>query len=100
MYLIVFLLLVTFQSSLSTLHREFAALMGLPYYDMAETILRPRLCRPEEFNYDEIRRAMESHRVNEPQAKAILSSVKTKGFSLIQGSVKRRIMLNRLLIHK
>ena len=32
--------------SLSTLHREYAALMALPYYDMVDVILRPRLSDP------------------------------------------------------
>ncbi|KAI5122782.1 hypothetical protein M0805_000126 [Coniferiporia weirii] len=71
--------------SLSTLHREFAALMALPYYDMASIILKPRLSDPAVPNPDDIQRTMKVYEVNEPQAKAIISSMRTSGFSLIQG---------------
>ncbi|KAH8114513.1 SEN1 N terminal-domain-containing protein [Phellopilus nigrolimitatus] len=71
--------------SLSTLHREFAALMALPYYDMADIILRPRLTDPVIASSDDIQQAIDAYQVNKPQAKAIISSMRTKGFSLIQG---------------
>ncbi|EJC98117.1 uncharacterized protein FOMMEDRAFT_97735 [Fomitiporia mediterranea MF3/22] len=70
---------------LTTLHREYAALMALPYYDMVDIILQPRLADPVIPSGDELQRTMKAYRVNEPQAKAIISSMQTKGFSLIQG---------------
>ncbi|TDL22217.1 hypothetical protein BD410DRAFT_898486 [Rickenella mellea] len=71
--------------SLTTLHREYAALMSLPYYDLSEQIIKPRLSSVPPFETSEVKRAMSSFQVNEPQAKAILASMKTDGFSLIQG---------------
>ena len=82
-----YLLNITF--SLSTLYREYAALAALEYYDLCDTIFRPRLAPMERLSPNEVSRAMTSYRVNEPQAKAILSSLNTTGFSLIQGYVAR-----------
>lgn len=59
--------------------------MALPYYDMADFILRPKLSDPVMASFSDIQQAMSSYQVNEPQAKAIISSMKTKGFTLIQG---------------
>ena len=74
-------------ASLTTLHREYAALMGLPYYDLCETILKARLAKPAWVDNADIKRTMTSYSLNEPQAKAILSALETEGFSLIQGYV-------------
>ncbi|KAL5501492.1 hypothetical protein ACEPAH_8752 [Sanghuangporus vaninii] len=71
--------------SLATLHREYAALIALEYYDMVDIILRPKLSNPVNASQQEVRQAMETYRLNEPQAKAIISAMKTDGFSLIQG---------------
>ncbi|THH27997.1 hypothetical protein EUX98_g6198 [Antrodiella citrinella] len=71
--------------SLTTLHREYAALMGLPYYDLFDTILRPDLRKKTSVSPEELRQTMSLYKLNEPQAKAILSSMVTDGFSLIQG---------------
>ncbi|GJJ15585.1 hypothetical protein Clacol_009863 [Clathrus columnatus] len=71
--------------SLSTVSREFAALKGLPYYDFYSEILNPRLAKIPEFPLHEIQKAKNAYRVNEPQAIAILSAMKTEGFTLIQG---------------
>lgn len=59
--------------------------MALPYYDMAELIYQPKLSDPVNISDDEVLKAMKAYRLNEPQSKAILSSLKTDGFSLIQG---------------
>lgn len=61
--------------------------MGLPYYDLCDTILKARLSKPAWVDSTDIKRAMASHSLNEPQAKAILSALETDGFSLIQGYV-------------
>ena len=83
--------------SLTTLHREYAALMGLPYYDLCETILKARLAKPAWVDDADIRRMMASYGLNEPQAKAILSALETEGFSLIQGYVIFRYLLFTML---
>ncbi|KXN93410.1 hypothetical protein AN958_00334, partial [Leucoagaricus sp. SymC.cos] len=71
--------------SLSTLHREYAALKSLPYYDYGETILRPKLRRVAPPERSEVQKTMSDFKINEPQAVAILSGMKTEGFTLIQG---------------
>jgi hypothetical protein len=72
-------------SSLSTLHREYAALMALPYFDFYEGILRPKLIGVAHMKPDYIQKAMTSYKVNEPQAIAILNALRADGFVLIQG---------------
>ncbi|KAK0487479.1 SEN1 N terminal-domain-containing protein [Armillaria novae-zelandiae] len=71
--------------SLSTIHREYSALVTLPYYDNVDTILRPRLSPPPSVDPKDIQRTMQLYQVNEPQAAAIESALKTEGFVLIQG---------------
>ncbi|KAM6494154.1 SEN1 N terminal domain containing protein [Amanita muscaria] len=71
--------------SLSTIHREYAALVSLPYYDFVDMILRPTLPMPPQVNPKDVQNAMSSYAINEPQANAILSSIKSSGFCLIQG---------------
>ncbi|KAG9005433.1 DEAD-box type RNA helicase [Tulasnella sp. JGI-2019a] len=71
--------------SLSTVHREYAALMGLPFYDLFDSIIKPAPARLAEIPADRIQKAMKAYSVNEPQATAILGSLGTEGFALIQG---------------
>ncbi|KAL4081054.1 SEN1 N terminal-domain-containing protein [Scleroderma citrinum] len=71
--------------SLSTLHREYAALMALPYYDAFPTVMQPRLSGHPHLDRREIEQTMATYHFNEPQARAILSSLRTQGFALIQG---------------
>ncbi|OBZ71655.1 putative ATP-dependent helicase C29A10.10c [Grifola frondosa] len=71
--------------SLATLHREYAALMALPHYDLCNTILQPKITRPEVLDVSEIQQTMRGYNVNEPQARAILGSLGADGFALIQG---------------
>ena len=77
------LLILTF--SLSTLHREYAALMAMPHYDCASFILKPYLPKPKSVDKKEVQLTMAKYSVNEPQARAIISALRTDGFSLIQG---------------
>ena len=71
--------------SLSTIHREYAALTALPYYDLFDHVLRPKLSPIPVINPKDIKEAMALHKLNEPQAVAILGSMQTEGFALIQG---------------
>ncbi|KAI6114047.1 SEN1 N terminal-domain-containing protein [Pisolithus sp. B1] len=64
--------------SLSTLHREYAALMGLPYYDLFSTVMQPRLSGHPHLDGREVQDTMY-------QLPSILSSLQTEGFALIQG---------------
>lgn len=71
--------------SLSTAHREYGALMSMPYYDLVDEILSPPHHKKPEMPEALINRAMSAYRVNRPQAGAILSALSRDGFSLIQG---------------
>ncbi|KAI0078277.1 hypothetical protein K474DRAFT_1619824 [Panus rudis PR-1116 ss-1] len=71
--------------SLTTVHREYAALMGLPYYDLCNIIMQPDLKKHVVSDQNEVRQTMSKYNLNEPQAKAILAAMQTNGFSLIQG---------------
>ncbi|KAI5896492.1 uncharacterized protein SCHCODRAFT_01200004 [Schizophyllum commune H4-8] len=71
--------------SLSTIHREYTALVQVPYYDLPGNILRPNLDNSPSISASEVQRMQEKYSVNEPQAVAITKSIHTKGFSLIQG---------------
>ncbi|KAI0320191.1 AAA domain-containing protein [Amylostereum chailletii] len=71
--------------SLSTLHREYAALVAMEFYDFSDFILKPKLKPTPLIPEDELRATMQAYNVNEPQARAIESALQTEGFSLIQG---------------
>lgn len=72
-------------SSLSTLIREYGALMALPHYDLLDSILHTQLPKPSRVDSSEAQKVMKTYNVNEPQANAILKSLATEGFALIQG---------------
>ncbi len=59
--------------------------MALPHYDVLDSILYTRLPRPSKVEPGEVQRVMKTYNVNEPQANAILKSLDTEGFALIQG---------------
>ena len=71
--------------SLSTITREYAALKALPYYDFYAEIMRPQPAEIPHLPAPQIEQAMKAYQVNEPQATAILGSMRNEGFSLIQG---------------
>ncbi|KAG2101040.1 SEN1 N terminal-domain-containing protein [Suillus discolor] len=71
--------------SLSTLHREYGALMALPHYDLFQMILTPKLSGMPPLEQHEVQHTMSAYSVNEPQARAIMGSLKIDGFALIQG---------------
>ncbi len=71
--------------SLSTLDREYRALLTLQYSEMSDFIMQPRLKEISGVDRKDLAETMHKYRVNEPQATAILKALKTNGFSLIQG---------------
>ncbi|KAI0031389.1 SEN1 N terminal-domain-containing protein [Vararia minispora EC-137] len=71
--------------SLATVHREYAALVALEFYDYCDFILNPRLSQPPRIEESQVQNMMKKYRVNVPQARAIVSSLQSTGFSLIQG---------------
>jgi senataxin len=71
--------------SLSTINREYAALMSLPYLSCLPKVMTSRVDKASSVDSSEIQRAMSTLNVNTPQATAIVSAMKTEGFVLIQG---------------
>ena len=61
--------------------------MAMPHYDCADFILKPNLPKPMLVDHREVQLTMTKYNVNEPQARAISSALRTDGFSLIQGHV-------------
>jgi len=59
--------------------------MAMPHYDCASFILKPYLPKPRSVDKKEVQLTMTKYSVNEPQARAITSALRTDGFSLIQG---------------
>lgn len=71
--------------NLSTLHREFAALLTARYYDLARDILQAKTTPRRRATPSEMRLMKDSYGVNEPQAEAILGALNSDGFTLVQG---------------
>ena len=59
--------------------------MAMPHYNCADFILKPHLPKPVPVDHREVQLTMSKYNVNEPQARAISSALRTDGFSLIQG---------------
>lgn len=68
-----------------TIEREYSSLKGLEYYDLCDDILKAKPSEPIELPETEIKKTMSTYKLNHSQAKAILGTDKSKGFSLIQG---------------
>ncbi|CAB03612.1 Helicase sen1 [Schizosaccharomyces pombe] len=73
-------------TNLATFTRQYAGIRGLPYFHLADDIIRARPCsQPVKHSSSEIKAAMKRYQVNEPQAKAIMCALDNNGFTLIQG---------------
>lgn len=70
---------------MTTIEREFSSLHGLQYYNLSKQILEAKPNSPPEVSESDIKKIRETYQVNDSQARAIGSSVKTEGFGLIQG---------------
>lgn len=72
--------------SLVTIEREYASLKGLPFYELKESIIKGEPA-PISHSVDSVRleHVMKYNEANEAQAKSIIHSVDTDGFSLILG---------------
>ncbi|KAM0790470.1 hypothetical protein ACM66B_003346 [Microbotryomycetes sp. NB124-2] len=71
--------------SLSTVHREYAALQTIGDLDLFDDVANPRPQPRIQVDSKTIKRTMDNYNVNEPQAVAINNALRTRGFSLIQG---------------
>ncbi|CCG81844.1 putative TRNA-splicing endonuclease [Taphrina deformans PYCC 5710] len=72
-------------SGLTPIHREYATLKALPYYDLCDEIVLGRPTKGLTSHYSEVEKLMKAYGVNEPQAKAIDAALQNTGFTLIQG---------------
>lgn len=73
--------------SLTTIEREYSSLMALEYYDLKAMILKGLMSPLPNFSSRgrELEMAMKLYSCNESQAKAIVGTTNSRGFSLIQG---------------
>lgn len=71
--------------SLTTLEREYGALMALPYYDLSEEVIAAKPSRLMDYSHHELLPFIKTYDVNEAQAKAVKSALDNDAFTLIQG---------------
>lgn len=74
-------------TSMTTIEREYCSLKGLPYYDLQSDVLNALPSSGEKPSSARIEKTVNNYNVNVSQAKAIISSLSSPGFSLIQGYV-------------
>lgn len=72
-------------SGLTPIHREYATIKALPYYDLCDEIVMGRPSKGSALHPTDIDKVMKAYGVNEPQAKAIDAALNNTGFTLIQG---------------
>ncbi|CAX42978.1 helicase, putative [Candida dubliniensis CD36] len=68
-----------------TIEREFSSLKGLQYYDLADSIISATPNKPIEIEEEDAEKMRKIYHVNDSQARAIMGTFKSEGFSLIQG---------------
>ena len=68
-----------------TIEREFSSLKGLQYYDLADSIILATPNKPIEIEEEDAKKMRKIYHVNDSQARAIMGTFKSEGFSLIQG---------------
>lgn len=71
--------------SIIPLEREFGALVGLEYYDLAEFILNARPSHLLEYTDAQLDPIGKNYELNKAQAKAVKSALDNDAFTLIQG---------------
>ncbi|SCU90406.1 LAME_0E08416g1_1 [Lachancea meyersii CBS 8951] len=70
---------------MTTVEREYAALIGLPFYDLVRQITSGNSTAKPNIEKREIEEIKANYNLNNSQAEAIASTVYSEGFSLIQG---------------
>jgi senataxin len=71
--------------SMTTLEREYGALVGLQYYDLQDQILRAEPSPLLNYNDKQLEPFMDVYKLNRAQAKAVKSALDNDAFTLIQG---------------
>jgi senataxin len=72
-------------TSLIPLEREYGALLGLPYYDLCDEIVKAYPSPLLKFQDSELSKLGANYNLNDAQAKAVKSSIANDAFTLIQG---------------
>lgn len=70
---------------MTTIEREYSTLEALQYYDLVNQILSAKLSPPSNTFEQQIMKVQQEYFLNESQARAIVNTVISSGFSLIQG---------------
>ncbi|AMD19889.1 HCL262Cp [Eremothecium sinecaudum] len=70
---------------MTTVEREYTSLKGLPYYDLLTQILKAKPSAEEDIDEVEVEKVGKTYNLNTSQARAVISTVRKKGFSLVQG---------------
>lgn len=71
--------------SITTLEREFGALMGLQYYDLCDEIIQARPSPLLSYTEKTLGPLISNYNLNTAQAKAVKSAIDNDAFTLIQG---------------
>ena len=71
--------------SLTSLEREYGALMALPYYDLCDEIVKAKPSPLLDYSDSQLSPIIDAYKVNRAQAKAVKSAMENDGFTLIQG---------------
>ncbi|KAF2116709.1 SEN1 N terminal-domain-containing protein [Lophiotrema nucula] len=71
--------------SLTPLEREYAALLGLQYYDLCDEIIRAYPSPILTYKDEKLQPLINNYSVNKAQAKAIRSAIENDAFTLVQG---------------
>lgn len=72
-------------SSLTTLEREYGALLGLQYFDLCDEIIKAKPSPLLKYSEHQLAPLVASYKINIAQAKAVRSAIDNDAFTLIQG---------------
>lgn len=71
--------------NLTTLEREYGALLGLQYYDLCDEIIKAKPSPLLKYSESQLAPLLANYSINSAQAKAVRSAVDNDAFTLIQG---------------
>lgn len=85
-------------TDMTTTLREYGALSSLEYYDLCTEILQAKPSPLQKYSDEKVASISTRYKLNNGQAKAILSANDNDGFTLIQGYVLRYVLLRITLL--
>lgn len=72
-------------SSLTTLEREYGALLGLQYFDLCDEVIKAKPSPLLKYSENQLAPLIANYNINSAQAKAVRSAIDNDAFTLIQG---------------